>query len=77
MGSYHGSTYGSQTLSGTSLNMTRNMGPMLPGVVHVPYPDLYRRYAGETEHDVAVRCFNEFKKNLLNRFCQPMKLPVY
>ncbi|WP_056967157.1 aspartate aminotransferase family protein [Apilactobacillus ozensis] len=62
MGSYHGSTYGSQTLSGTSLNMTRNMGPMLPGVVHVPYPDLYRRYAGETEHDVAVRCFNEFKK---------------
>jgi 4-aminobutyrate aminotransferase len=62
MGSYHGSTYGSQTLSGTSLNMTRKMGPMLPGVVHVPYPDLYRRYPGESEHDVAMRYFDGFKR---------------
>ncbi len=62
MGSYHGSTYGSQTLSGTSLNMTRKIGPMLPSCVHVPYPDLYRRYKGETEHDVAVRYFDAFKK---------------
>ncbi len=62
MGSYHGSTYGSQTLSGTSLNMTRKMGPMLPGVIHVPYPDLYRRHAGETEHDVSMRCFEAFKQ---------------
>lgn len=61
MGSYHGSTYGSQTLSGTSLNMTRKIGPMLPGVVHVPYPDLYRRYKGESEHDVAMRYFDSFK----------------
>ncbi|MDN6968223.1 aspartate aminotransferase family protein [Oenococcus sp. UCMA 17063] len=61
MGAYHGSTYGSQTLSGTSLNMTRKIGPMLPGVVHVPYPDLYRRYKGENEHDVAIRYFNAFK----------------
>lgn len=62
MDSYHGSTYGSMTLSGVSLNMTRKMGPMLPGVVHVPYPDLYRQYQGETEHDVAVRYFEEFKR---------------
>ncbi|RRG08991.1 MAG: aspartate aminotransferase family protein [Lactobacillus sp.] len=61
MGSYHGSTYGSQTLSGTSLNMTRKIGPMLPGVVHVPYPDLYRRYKGESEHDVAMRYFDSLK----------------
>lgn len=61
MGSYHGSIYGSQTLSGTSLNMTRKIGPMLPGVVHVPYPDLYRRYKGESEHDVAMRYFDSFK----------------
>lgn len=62
MDSYHGSTYGSMTLSGVSLNMTRKMGPLLPGVVHVPYPDLYRRYKNETEHDVALRYFDEFKQ---------------
>ncbi|PMD71423.1 aspartate aminotransferase family protein [Companilactobacillus nuruki] len=62
MDSYHGSTYGSMTLSGVSLNMARKMGPLLPGVVHVPYPDVYRRYPNETEHDVALRYFTEFKK---------------
>jgi len=62
MDSYHGSTYGSMTLSGVSLNMTRKMGPLLPGVVHVPYPDLYRRLPDETVHDVAMRYFEEFKQ---------------
>ncbi|MQS89641.1 aspartate aminotransferase family protein [Companilactobacillus mishanensis] len=60
MQSYHGSTYGSMALSGVSLNMTRKMGPFMPGVTHVPYPDLYRRLPGESEHDVSVRFFNEF-----------------
>lgn len=60
MDSYHGSTYGSMSLSGVSLNMTRKMGPLLPGVVHVPYPDMYRLSPDETEHDVAVRYFKEF-----------------
>lgn len=62
MNSYHGSTYGSMALSGVSLNMTRKMGPLMPGVVHVPYPDLYRREDGESEHDVAVRYFEAFKQ---------------
>ncbi|WP_300562272.1 aspartate aminotransferase family protein [Companilactobacillus sp.] len=62
MNSYHGSTYGSMALSGVSLNMTRKMGPLMPGVVHVPYPDLYRRESGESEHDVAVRFFEAFKQ---------------
>ncbi|WP_057896408.1 aspartate aminotransferase family protein [Liquorilactobacillus oeni] len=62
MGSYHGSTYGSETLSGVSLNMVRKIGPLLPGVVHVPYPDLYRKYPGESEHEVAVRYFEDFKR---------------
>jgi 4-aminobutyrate aminotransferase and related aminotransferases len=62
MDSYHGSTFGALTLSGVSLNMTRQMGPLLPDVIHVPYPDLYRRLPGETEHDVAQRYFAEFKQ---------------
>lgn len=62
MQSYHGSTYGSMALSGVSLNMTRKMGPLVPDVVHVPYPDMYRTLTGESEHDVAVRYFNEFKQ---------------
>lgn len=62
MNSYHGSTYGSQTLSGVSLNMTRKIGPMLPNVVHVPFPDAYRHYANESLHDISLRYFDEFKR---------------
>ncbi|MFC6176271.1 aspartate aminotransferase family protein [Companilactobacillus huachuanensis] len=62
MDAYHGSTFGSMALSGVSLNMTRKMGPLMPGVIHVPYPDLYRRYSNETEHDVSLRYFKAFKE---------------
>ena len=37
-GAYHGSTFGSITLSSVTLNMSRKMGPLLPGVVKVPFP---------------------------------------
>lgn len=40
--SYHGSTYGAISLSAISLNMRKNMGPFLPEIYHVPYPDCYR-----------------------------------
>lgn len=62
MNSYHGSTYGSQTLSGVSLNMTRKIGPMLPNVVHVPFPDTYRHYQNESEHEISLRYFAEFTR---------------
>ncbi|KRM96669.1 4-aminobutyrate aminotransferase [Liquorilactobacillus aquaticus DSM 21051] len=62
MGAYHGSTYGSMTLSAVSLNMARNMGPLLPDVVKVPYPDPWNRLAGETEDAFVDRMFAEFKR---------------
>jgi len=60
-GAYHGSTYGSMTVSSVSLNMSRKMGPMLPGVVKVPYPDPWQRLRGESEDDFVERMFNAFK----------------
>ena len=62
MGAYHGSTYGSMTLSAVSLNMARNMGPLLPDVIKVPYPDPWHRLDGESEHDFVDRMFAEFKR---------------
>lgn len=60
-GAYHGSTYGSMTLSSVSLNMSRKMGPLLPGVVKVPYPDPWQRLDGESETDFVDRMFAAFK----------------
>ncbi len=59
-GAYHGSTYGSMTLSSVSLNMTRKMGPLLPGVVKVPFPSPWLREEGESEDHFVDRFFQSF-----------------
>ncbi|MBB1086186.1 aspartate aminotransferase family protein [Limosilactobacillus fastidiosus] len=60
-GAYHGSTYGSMTLSSVSLNMARKMGPLLPGVVKVPFPDPWDKLPNETEEQFVKRYFKMFK----------------
>lgn len=40
--SYHGTTYGALSLSAITPNMRRKMGPFLPEIYHIPYPDCYR-----------------------------------
>jgi 4-aminobutyrate aminotransferase len=40
-GSYHGTTYGALTLSSVNLDMRRGLGPFLPEVYHLPFPDAY------------------------------------
>ncbi|WP_434737688.1 aspartate aminotransferase family protein [Limosilactobacillus sp.] len=60
-GAYHGSTYGSMTLSSVSLNMARKMGPLLPGVVKVPFPDPWDKLPDESEEQFVGRYFKMFK----------------
>ena len=60
-GAYHGSTYGSLSISGVSLNMTRKIGPLLPNTVKVPFPDQTQRIAGESDNDFSERLFKQFK----------------
>lgn len=60
-GAYHGSTYGSLSISGVSLNMTRKIGPLLPNTVKVPFPDQTQRIAGESDDDFSERLFKQFK----------------
>lgn len=61
IGAYHGSTYGSLTASGVSLNMTRKLGPLLPGIIKVPYPDPWQKASQETEEQFVERMFAAFK----------------
>lgn len=46
--SYHGSTYGALSLSALTPNMRRKMGPFLPEIYHIPFPDCYRCPVGES-----------------------------
>lgn len=60
-GAYHGTTYGSESVSAVSLNMSRKIGPMLPGTVKVPFPDPWQRLDGESDEDFVDRMFRAFK----------------
>jgi 4-aminobutyrate aminotransferase len=58
-GAYHGNTYGALSLSSVSAAMRRGFGPEVPGVVHVPYPDIYRDACRGTVDEVVARCLSE------------------
>lgn len=61
-GAYHGSTYGSMTLSAVTLNMSRKMGPLLPDVIKVPFPSPWDRLPDESEDQFVDRMFAAFKQ---------------
>lgn len=66
VGAYHGSTYGSLTMSAVSLNMRRKMTPLVPGVEYLPFPNSYDRRENESEHDLVLRYWSYFEYALDN-----------
>lgn len=59
--SYHGSTYGSMSISALSLNMRRKMGPLLPEIYHFHYPDPLRFDNTHSKNDCATYCIEEIR----------------
>ena len=67
VGAYHGSTYGSMTLSAVSLNMRRKMTPLVSGVEYIPFPNTYARKENESEKEFVDRYWGYFE-NALNTY---------
>lgn len=61
IGAYHGSTYGSISLSAISLNMRRKIGPLVPGIHHIHYPDCYRCRFGKEKNCCSLECLKELE----------------
>lgn len=59
-GSYHGSTYGAISVSAISLNMKRKIGPLLPEIFHLPYPNCFRCEFGQEVSSCKRECFKFF-----------------
>jgi 4-aminobutyrate aminotransferase len=51
LGSFHGRTMGALSLTGSKVQQKRRFGPFVPGVTHVPFPNVYRGCDG-TPQDV-------------------------
>jgi 4-aminobutyrate aminotransferase len=55
-GAFHGRTMGALSLTASKVQQRRRFFPLVPGVAHVPYPDVYHRPEGMTESQYAMEC---------------------
>jgi len=66
LGGHHGAgTMGSLTASGHLSVWKEGFHPLVPGVIHVPYPYSYRCPLGASEEDCWEACFNYLKDSIL------------
>ena len=55
-GAFHGRTMGALSLTASKPQQRRRFAPLVPGVTHVPYPNLYRRPKGSDARQYAIDC---------------------
>src|SRR6059036_2597096 len=56
LGGFHGRSMGSLSLTASKAIQRRGFGPLLPGIYHGPYPDLYRCPLGVPAERCAAAC---------------------
>ncbi len=74
VGSFHGRTMGALSLTASKTQQKRRFGPFIPGVTHVPYPNLYRNCAAETEQQreaLAIDCARYIEDRLFKTMLPP------
>ncbi len=62
IGAYHGSTYGSMTMSAITPKMRRKIGPFVPDIHSFVYPNCYRCNFGESEECCNLGCLEQIKE---------------
>src|SRR5579872_3472341 len=64
-GSFHGRTMGALSLTARKAVQRGGFGPLVPGVVHAPYPNCYRCPFGKEPDNCAVECVKHIENTLL------------
>jgi 4-aminobutyrate aminotransferase len=71
-GAFHGRTMGALSLTGSKPQQKRRFGPMLPGVTHVRFPDVYRGCeGGEDTEAFALGCARFIEDKLFKTTLPP------
>ena len=64
-GAFHGRTMGALSLTARKAVQREGFGPLVPGVVHAPYPYCYRCPYGKEPESCAVECVKFIEETLL------------
>jgi len=72
-GAFHGRTMGALSLTGSKPQQKRRFAPLMPGVTHVRYPDVYRGCEGGTQNAdaFAVGCARFIEDKLFKTTLAP------
>jgi 4-aminobutyrate aminotransferase len=71
LGSFHGRTMGALSLTASKVTQRRGFGPLVPGVIHVPYADCRRGSDGNTERAGRVSIAETIEKTLFRKLIAP------
>ena len=66
LGAFHGRTMGALSLTARKAVQRKGFGPLVPGVVHAPYPYCYRCPFGREPETCAVECAKFIEDTLLS-----------
>jgi 4-aminobutyrate aminotransferase len=64
LGGFHGRTYGALSLTASKSVQRAGFGPLLPGVIHIPYAYCYRCAYGKSPDTCAVECVRVIEERL-------------
>lgn len=71
LGSFHGRTMGSLSLTASRLAQRRGFGPFVPGTFHTPYANCYRCPVGHRPETCAAECLNYLEQQVLVHLVSP------
>ena len=75
LGSFHGRSMGSLSLTASKVIQRRGFGPLLPGVYHAPYPDPYR-FKGSADQ-CAGECLSFIRDQLFVQLIAPDEVAAH
>jgi 4-aminobutyrate aminotransferase len=74
LGSFHGRTMGSLSLTASKAVQRRGCGPLVPGVVHAPYAECYRCPLGLRAESCAAECLDYIEHQLFVQLVSPEEI---
>ncbi len=70
-GAFHGRTMGALSLTASKPQQKRRFAPLVPGVTHVRYPDVYRSGSTQSPDDFALSCARFIEDKLFKTILAP------
>ncbi len=77
LGGFHGRTLGALSLTARKAVQRKRFGPLLPGVIHAPYPDCRHCTLGHSPEDCAIDCIRFIENTLFRTIAPPEEIAAF